>query len=184
MFDVQTDSIALLADGLALVYHEARHVRHLVRAGYLLCNGWEQLLSLPTNRVEAWRTIAPSRRAASGSPDRVRAAQAFERRFSKTVDDLRALYGLSHWRHASSVGGHAWHEVVALVSDLGDAIDQRDASVVLTVSEAILQGRHNNGFLRDKILGLDAAIGVTTGAWWRSVPRSTPDGVGGRDSYR
>jgi hypothetical protein len=57
--DVETESsaVSLLADGLALVYHEGRHVRHLVRAGRVDPGGWEVLLSLPTNRVDAWREV-------------------------------------------------------------------------------------------------------------------------------
>lgn len=92
MFNPETDAIGLLADGLALVYHEARHARHIVRAGYLAGDGWEQLLSLPTNREKAWQSILAVRQAAGDQQTATQAVAIFERRFSKSAADLQWLY--------------------------------------------------------------------------------------------
>ena len=62
------EPISLFADGLALVYHEARTVRFLISAAHLPDAGWEQLVSLPKNRVEAWRVIRPVTARCGGRP--------------------------------------------------------------------------------------------------------------------
>src|SRR3989442_15115044 len=57
MQEAKADLMELLADGLALVYHEARNVRFLIRASVIPATGWEKLVALPTNRVDAWKKI-------------------------------------------------------------------------------------------------------------------------------
>jgi hypothetical protein len=99
--EFKAEHIGLIADGLALVYHEARHVRFLISAAHIPGAGWEQLVSLPKNRVEAWRVIRPVRQSAAS---RLRAADAgrlFEACFHKTPEDLQLLYADPHWKHAS-----------------------------------------------------------------------------------
>jgi hypothetical protein len=160
------DAVKLLADGLALVYHEARHARHLVKAGYLSTAGWERLLSLPTNRVQAWSVIQTVREAAAEARTASEAAVRFERRFAKSLADLQDLYTNDHWKHAKVVGGHAWYGVTAAVIALWDAIELGVASEVEAAAQSVLTARHNNGLIADKITGLDAAIGIRTGQWW------------------
>jgi hypothetical protein len=89
--------VRLLADGLALVYHEARHVRHLVRAKYLSAAGWERLLNLPTNRVDAWRAVQGVRIAAAAARTANKAARRFELQFSKSQADIQDPYSNDHW---------------------------------------------------------------------------------------
>lgn len=109
------EPIILLADGLAPMYHEARHVRFLISAGHLPGAGWEQLVSLPKNRVEAWRVIRPVRESAASQPRAPDAARLLAVRFRKTPEDLHLLYADPHWKHASAVGGHAWRDVASSV---------------------------------------------------------------------
>jgi hypothetical protein len=160
------DSVKLLADGLALVYHEARHARHLVKAGYLSTAGWERLLSLPTNRVQAWSVIQTVREAAAEAKTASEAAVGFERRFRKSLAELQGLYTNDHWRTKKVFGGHAWYGVTATVIALRDAIELGVVSEIELSAHSLLVARHNNGTLRDKITGLDADIGVRTGQWW------------------
>ena len=47
------DRLARLAEYVSLVYHEARNVRHLIRAGAVKPEKWKYLIALPTNREEA-----------------------------------------------------------------------------------------------------------------------------------
>jgi hypothetical protein len=162
-----TDAVKLLADGLTLVYHEARHVRHLVRASHLSATGWERLLSLPTNRVAAWRTLQDTRKAAAEAQTVQKAAGRFEKRFAMSLASLQDLYTNEHWKHAEGVGGHAWRGVTAAVSALRDAIEWGDAGEIEGAAQSLLRARHNNGTVRDKIAELDAAIGIQSGQWWQ-----------------
>lgn len=161
-----TDAVKLLADGLALVYHEARHARHLVKAGHLSATGWERLLSLPTNRVEAWRTVQAVREAAADEQAAGKAAGRFERRFGKSLANLEDLYANGHWKHAAAVGGHAWRGVTAAVEALRDAIERGHVNEIEGAAQSLLTASHNNGAVRGKIAELDAAVGVQTGHWW------------------
>jgi hypothetical protein len=162
-----TDAVKMLADGLALVYHEARHVRHLVKAGRLTRIGWERLLSLPTNRVEAWRALQDVRKDAATEKRASSAAGRFERRFGKSLADLQDLYANDHWKHAATIGGHAWRGVTAAVTNLCEAIELGDAPKIESAGGSVRGSRHNNGAVRDKLIELDAAIGVQTGQWWQ-----------------
>ncbi len=157
---------SLLSDGLALVYHEARHVRFLIRAGHVPAAGWEQLVSLPRNRVEAWRAIWPVRESAPTQPRAGDAARLFEERFGRSLDDLQVLYADLHWKHATAVGGHACRDVTLSVIALRDAIDQGQLSLINAACARLLGARHNNGLVRDKIIELDHAVGITTTSWW------------------
>ena len=166
-----TDALKLLADGLALIYHEARHVRHLVKAGHLSGTGWERLLSLPTNRVKAWQAVRAVREAAAEGQTAGGAVGCFERRFARTLADLEDLYANDHWKHAQAVGGHAWRRVTAAVVALRDAVDQGDANEIASAAYSLVCARHNNGAVRDKITGLDTALEIPTGYWWHQRKR-------------
>lgn len=167
-----TDAVKLLADGLALIYHEARHAQHLVRAGHMSATGWERLLSLPANRVEAWRSILAVRETAADKQTAGQAAERFEHRFGKSVANLGDLYANGHWKHAAAVGGHAWRGVTAAVAALRDAIERAEAGEIEIAAQSLVTARHNNGVVREKIAELDAAIAVQTGNWWQR-PAST-----------
>lgn len=160
------DAVKLLADGLALVYHEARHVRHLVKAGFLPASGWERLLSLPTNRVKAWQAIQDVRKNAADSKTPLQATRQFEQRYSRNLTNVHELYANKNWKHAKAVGGHAWRGVAAAVGVLQDAIVRGDISEIDQAAQSLVAARHNNGALRDKIRELDAAIGIQSGWWW------------------
>lgn len=162
-----TDAVKLLADGLALVYHEARHARHLVRAGHLAAIGWERLLNLPTNRIDAWRAVQDVRKDAATAKTARDAVGRFERRFGKNLVDLQDLYANDHWKHAATVGGHAWRRVTAAVTSLSDAIELRHVEEIERAAQSLRTSRHNNGAVREKIGGLDTAIGIQTGQWWQ-----------------
>jgi hypothetical protein len=161
-----TGAVKLLADGLALVYHEARHARHLVKAGYLSPIGWEHLLSLPTNKVEAWRVVQVVRKDAANTLTADKAISRFEQQFGKSLASLSNLYANEHWKHASAVGGHAWRGVTAAVGTLGETIERGNISEIEEATYALLIARHNNGTIRDKITELDTTVGIQTGPWW------------------
>lgn len=143
------------------------NVRHLIKKGHVPSAEWQTLVSsLSGDPVEAWRQLQPVRGAARVRPSADEAAEVFARRFGKGLDELEELFKDPKWRHAKACGGHAWRLVVAIVADLRRAIDQADAVWIREACAKLLNARHNNGPLRQKVLELDFAAGVTTEAWW------------------
>ena len=162
-----SDAIKFLADGLTLVYHEARNVRCLIEKRHLTRDGWERLISsLPKDRGEAWEVLQTHRKAARSVSTADKVAQVFEKRFGCSLEDLDRLYKNPNWKHAKAYGGHAWCRVTQLVMKLRDALDSSDRAAIDTLCDALLQARHNNGALRDKIKELDCQASITTESWW------------------
>lgn len=58
------DYLSILIDYTTLVYHEARNVRHLLRAHHIEPNDWKYLIALPVNRNKAWEALQDTPRAA------------------------------------------------------------------------------------------------------------------------
>ena len=160
------EGIQLLADGLALVYHEARHVRYLIKSGFLPKEGWDRLVGLPTNRIQAWIAIQDLRIEAVKQTSASGATAVFRRKFRKDLTDLADLYSDQHWKHASAVGGHAWRGVTKAVADLAEAIQTGDPSAIRSRCQTVVEARHNNGLVRDKITQLDKAVEVHTHPIW------------------
>src|SRR5438445_5073752 len=124
------DPLKLFVDGLTLVYHEGRHARHLIEGGHLAREGWELLLKLPPHRTEAWRQLQAVREAARQKPKVNDAMRVFENHFARTLDDLHELYQNPSWKHAKTVGGHAWRYIAGAVKELAKTIDHGDSSTV------------------------------------------------------
>ena len=163
------DALTLFADGLALVFHEARHVRHLIKARYLDKDPWTSLISLPSNRIDAWRHLQTLRQIASTKSSAAQAAAIFEGKFNISLTALRELYENPHWRHASQVGGHAWLGITASVSALGSAIDNAEPLEINNQGNALLRAMHNNGRLANKIIILDSQIGAEPRQIWQNA---------------
>lgn len=90
---------------LCLCYHEARNVRHLVKAGYVPPRLFERLRDLPTNKIEAWHAMAPIRAEAAELGTARAASDLFTVRFECSIEQLIELYRNPHWR--SNGGGPA-----------------------------------------------------------------------------
>jgi hypothetical protein len=166
-------ALALLADGMALVYHEARHVRFLIDGGHLDGRGWESIRSLPINRVEAWRVVDGVRQKSRSAKSAAELAETFRSRFGRSVSDLEDLFANANWKHAAAAGGHAWRGVVAAVIALAGSLDGSDPEGIAAAASALVSARHNNGFVSDKVSELDAHIGASGAAAW-SGGRLTP----------
>jgi hypothetical protein len=161
-----SDAVKLFADGLTLVYHEARNVRFLIKGDHLEREGWERLLNLPSDRVKAWKDLQFLRKAARGKLTADEVSQVFEKQFGRGLKDLATLYANQNWKHANAYGGHAWCHVTQLVVELGHALGCSDQGLIDTTCGLLLQAKHNNGWLRNKIKELDCEIDVTTDIWW------------------
>src|SRR5687767_5603620 len=107
---------------LCLCYHEARNVRHLVKAGYVPPQRFERLRILPTNKIEAWHAMAPIRAEAAELRTARAASDLFTVRFECPIEQLIELYQNEHWR-SSAYGGNPWAEIAGAVCDLQRALD-------------------------------------------------------------
>jgi|GEM_PF-1407999 hypothetical protein len=156
------DPVARLADYLALVYHEARNVRHLVNSGIVGADQWRFLVALPTNRDAAWRELQELRRRASVSKTAYASAEVFAARFRVTLENLQALNSDEAWRsYAAAYGGTPWRVIVEHVIELRDAIDRGDTPTTDHLLARIPSLGHNtvivDGVAR-KLSNLDASI--------------------------
>jgi len=165
---MRADAIRLLADGLALTYHEARHVRVLTKAGHLPLDDWAAFIDLPRDRVEAWRTVLPRRQAASLETDARAAEAVFEAEFGRPAAALAVLFSNPHWIEAA-VGGQAWRHVMACVLTLRDTLDSGDPAGFTPACARLVNIRLDDGRLRDRVTGLDRAIGFATHPLWQKI---------------
>ena len=149
-----SDAVKLFADGLTLVYHEARNVRFLIKGDHIEREGWERLLNLPSDRVKAWKDLQSLRKAARGKLAADEVSQVFEKQFGRGLKDLATLYANQNWKHANAYGGHAWCHVTQLVVELGHALKRSDQAAINATCDALLLAKHNNGQLRNKIIEL------------------------------
>lgn len=152
------DSIPELASLLALVYHEARNVRYLVKGGYLDRSGCGKLLVLPNKRVEAWKAVQNTRRRALSTNTADQACRVFGHQFGIGLDQLVTLYENPDWKHAKLHGGNAWASITRMVIGLAKAIDQSDqVSVEMHLSD-LKKASHNKGTLMTKLMELDRSL--------------------------
>ena len=165
----QAEAIQLLADGLALVYHEARHVRFLVSEGHLPLEPWGALIDLPREGVEAWRAILPWRKKAATETSGAAAVEVFRKEYERPAADLAVLFAKPNWHHTEGVGGVVWGRVVASVLTLRDTIDAGDPEETAAACSHLVYARHSEGRLRTKIAELDRAVGFETHPLWRRL---------------
>jgi predicted protein tyrosine phosphatase len=163
------EAVELLVDALALVYHEARNVRHLVHAHAIAATGWEKVVAFPKNRVDAWKHIQSLRMAARRKCTAKEAAMCFEECFGRSLVDLRTLFADPTWKHAKGYGGNAWRGVTSLVLNLQGAITQGEDGAIQDARRQLIAANHNNGTLRDKIVNSDRAVDARTADWWNAV---------------
>jgi hypothetical protein len=153
-----SDANESFADFLALLYHEARNVRHLIRAGRASASAYAPLTTgLPTNRYEAWRTIQDARSNARQAGTAVACAEIFEQSFRLSLRDLIILFENDGWKH-SARGGNQWATIATAVTELYHALEGGDADRTNRLVSAITEIRHNTGIVRDKLLDLDMSL--------------------------
>lgn len=130
------ETFSNFCDAVALVYHESRNVRHLVHQKLLDGDQWRFLVSLPTNRDDAWREIVPLRDNARATGSVSTALRIFEDRFHVSLSVLTEMLANENWRHARLYGGNAWAKIVRLTLDLAVALNKGDQA---TIEEIALQ---------------------------------------------
>lgn len=146
-----------LTDLVTLIYHEARNVRHLVRAKAVEAVEWKYLIALPTNRDEAWVEMQVVRRSARLAATAAGVLSQFERRFSISLAGLERLFSHSAWR-GSSRGGNAWLEIASLARKFADEIDRGLHEEAAATRKCIQAARHNTGTIASKLSRLDESL--------------------------
>ncbi|MGO9272643.1 MAG: hypothetical protein ACLQOO_20815 [Terriglobia bacterium] len=143
--------IAEFATYVTLAYHEARNVRHLVRAGYLNEARHRLLITgMPTNREEAWKALEPLRREAANAVSARAAENVFRRRFDLSLEDLVAISENPHWS-GTQRGGNRWAQINRALIELRAAIDQKDERRANELLDQLPSMRHNTGLLGAKL---------------------------------
>lgn len=151
------ERLKFLVDYTALVYHEARNVRHLIEAGAVDAESWRHLITLPRNRNKAWKVIQKVRLQASKAETPDQALRVFENRFRISLDELVSLYAHPRWKN-SPCGGNAWAKISRLVKRLALSLEREKSEEAKIIIEGLLQARHNTGTLKEKLMELDGGI--------------------------
>lgn len=152
------DRLARFADYVALVYHEARNVRHLIRAGAAGSEDWKHLVALPVKRDSAWQALQEVRAQARLAKDVPAILQVFERRFHVSLSSLVTLYGNQAWR-SQPYGGNAWERIAELVRRLAERLEAGNIPEADGLFEALRTSKHNTGTFIEKLSRLDRAVG-------------------------
>lgn len=151
------EHLPLLVDYAALVYHEARNVRHLIRERAVELESWKYLVALPVNRNKAWEALQGIRSEAQKA-ETVRAALLpFEGRFKVTLEQLEVLYNNPAW-HNAAYGGNAWKAITNLVRRLAVALEKGQLEEVSGLLAMLSQAQHNTGSVVAKLRQLDEAL--------------------------
>lgn len=159
MEDLTSYPVLELSDYISLLYHEARNVRHLIRAGHVSSEGWEKIINLPNNRNDAWKAIQPIRSSAKQSESAAECLRVFEQRFGADLGTLQKMFEDANWRHAKMYGGNAWARICATVSQLAEALRSEQILEQEVALEMLRHAEHNTGTVESKLLKLDADLG-------------------------
>lgn len=141
----------------ALVYHEARNVRHLIHERAVKPESWKYLVALPVNRNKAWGALQNIRSEAQKAKTVRAALLPFERRFKVTLEQLQVLYANPAWGNAAC-GGNPWKAIAKLVWCLAVALEKGRTDEVSGLLAMLSQAQHNTGSVVGKLRQLDEAL--------------------------
>lgn len=145
-----------IVDLICLVYHEARNVRHPIKAGKLAdASKFARLLNLPTNRDDAWRHMSSLRNHAVNSGTIEAACKVFEQAFGVGLKDLVVLYEMPIWKH-SAYGGNKWAGISSKICHLVDAMKITNELHAPGLYRDVLSMDHNTGRVADKLRRLNS----------------------------
>jgi hypothetical protein len=145
----------ILCDSIALVYHESRNVRHLVRQNLLDQQPWRFVVSLPTGSDDAWRVIRPLRDKAFRTQSAGDAQRVFKTRFQVSLQDLVLMFEDENWRHAKFFGGNAWAGITKLTIQLANTLQSENIESACEMAILLRTSRHNTGTMEEKLFCLD-----------------------------
>jgi hypothetical protein len=151
-------AITSFADYVALAYHEARNVRHLVEAGHLDKTIFRLLVdSMARDKKQAWSQLQPLRKKAKTASSALGAEAVFRERFILSLEDLVTLSENPRWS-GTQRGGNRWAEIDRALIELRTAIDSDDEPRSLALLQHIPLLHHNTGLVGEKLRLLDSAL--------------------------
>lgn len=148
------DIIVQFADLVALLYHEGRNVRHLVKKGHPIDPKFLALREgLATNRCQAWKQIQPLRLQASKARSGEEVELIFRQQFNLTLDDLVVLYTHPSWK-GTLYGGNSWLPIAHKIKEVRDLLDSGREDEAGFLMGLILEMSHNTGKVSEKLRNL------------------------------
>ena len=146
------------ADLCALLYHEARNVRHLIEEGYASTEEYGKLDWLPDNSKEAWRRLQPIRNTAKGAENSALVRRVFEDKFGLGLANTERLFKNPNWRHAKLYGGNQWANIARALSNLSVSLDNGDLDFARKLLPEVWKMKHNTGYVWEKFERLEKAV--------------------------
>lgn len=151
-----------LVDFICLLCHEARNVRHPIKAGKIPRESkYIRLINLPHNRYSAWLVMAKARDKAARAERAEDAVRVFQEEYGLNLKELLELYHYPCWKH-SACGGNKWASICSKISDLVEALDSGDDILSAQLLEALPRMEHNTGILERKLQDLKNGCDVAT----------------------
>ena len=149
------DIIVAFTDLMALLYHEGRNVRHLVKQSHPIDPKFLSLRKrLAANRFQAWIQIQPMVLDARKAQSYKETELIFKHQFKLTLDDLVVLYTYPGWK-GTQYGGNAWLPIACKLKEVRDLLDSGRECEASGLMSLILEMSHNTGKVSDKLKNLD-----------------------------
>ena len=140
--------------GVALLYHEARHVRRLRPQSLKEPASWGTLRSLPDDRLQAWQQVRPFLVQSAKLTSAEAVEGVFLGYFRKNLEELEQIFMEAPW--PSNLGGAKWGRAVSSVRALGAVIELGDGVRIAGAVSAIKTAQHNTGTLMEKYRRLES----------------------------
>jgi hypothetical protein len=147
---IDPQDLARVVDLVALTYHEARNVRHLIAKGMVEAEPYTAVTSLPKDKFGAWEQLARFRRDSLIGGDLDAVLKLFRNHFQLSLEDLESLYEHPGWRHAA-YGGNAWAGITRAVIEATNKLQSREGAAASRFLEEIMEMRHNTGVVEEKL---------------------------------
>jgi hypothetical protein len=152
------DNIRSLVEFICLLYHEARNVRHPIKAGKLPKEPkYFKLLTLPKNREKAWHHMSSLRNKAESFSKISEIRNLFQNEYGISIEELLILYQEPCWK-GSLYGGNKWAPICSQIIELLESIESGDNLKSLKLFEIIPKMKHNTGTVEEKLSKLKGLV--------------------------
>lgn len=138
-------------DVICLLYHEARNVRHPIKAGKLPNEvKYHRLLNLPSNRDQAWQQMEKIRDKAASFLKAEEVVKVFQDEYAINIDELLTLYREPCWK-GSLYGGNKWAPICSKIIKILKSMKSGDDVNISISFKTIFQMEHNTGTVEQKL---------------------------------
>ena len=155
---MMNNNISNLVDFICLLYHEARNVRHPIKAGKLSNESkYSKLLTLPPNRDKAWQQMGKLRNKAASFSQISEIRNLFQNVYGISIEELLILYQEPCWK-GSLYGGNKWAPICSKIIELLEAIESGDNLKSSKLFAIIPKMEHNTGTVEKKLRRLKGLV--------------------------